>query len=511
MARKFVTPINLNNFELQNARVQNLGSAPGGLGVGDKGRIYFDTVSNGLYVWDGSTWASATVADATSGAKGVIQLTNALAGTAASPAIAANYITNAMINSGAAIAYSKLSLSNSIVNADIATGAAIALSKLATDPLARANHTGTQTAATISDFDTQVRTSRLDQMAAPTASVSLNSQRITNLADPSGAQDAATRAYVDGKAQGLDIKESVRGASTANVTISPGGASFVHDGVTYANGDRILLKDQSTGSQNGIYVVGGVGSSVTLTRATDADTSAEVTAGMYVWSEEGTTNADSAWVLTTNNPITLGTTALVFTLFSSASALIAGTGLTKSGNAIDFNPDSAGGLEFNGDAVRVKLNGSTLTRDASGLKVTDNTYQPLDATLTALAAFNTNGILTQTAADTFTGRTITGTAGSISVTNGNGVSGNPTIDLDASVAKSYLGNILGDGSTTAFTITHNLNRTYPGVDLWDIDSGTATNHEIVEADITYVDANAVKVTFAVAPASNYDYRVRVVA
>jgi hypothetical protein len=84
-----------------------------------------------------------------------------------------------------------------IVNADIAAGAAIALSKLATDPLARANHTGTQTASTISDFNTAVHTNRLDQMAAPTAAVALNAQKITGLADPTGAQDAATKVYTD--------------------------------------------------------------------------------------------------------------------------------------------------------------------------------------------------------------------------------------------------------------------------------------------------------------------------
>ena len=106
-------------------------------------------------------------------------------------------IVNADVATGAAIAYSKLALTSSIVNADIASGAAIALSKLATDPLARANHTGTQTASTISDFDTQVRTSRLDQMAAPTGSVSLNSQKITSLATPTTNTDAATKAYVD--------------------------------------------------------------------------------------------------------------------------------------------------------------------------------------------------------------------------------------------------------------------------------------------------------------------------
>ena len=115
-------------------------------------------------------------------------------------------IVNADVNASAGIAYSKLSLGGTITSADLVDGtivntdinasAAIALSKLATDPLARANHTGTQAASTISDFDTQVRTSRLDQMAVPTAAVALNAQKITGLADPTNAQDAVTLNYI---------------------------------------------------------------------------------------------------------------------------------------------------------------------------------------------------------------------------------------------------------------------------------------------------------------------------
>jgi hypothetical protein len=128
-------------------------------------------------------------------------------GTVTSTMILDGTILNADVNASAAIEYSKLALTgaivstdianDTIVNADINTAAAISLSKLATDPLARANHTGTQLAATVSDFDTQVRTSRLDQMTAPTASVALNAQKITGLADPTLAQDAATKAYTD--------------------------------------------------------------------------------------------------------------------------------------------------------------------------------------------------------------------------------------------------------------------------------------------------------------------------
>jgi hypothetical protein len=118
-------------------------------------------------------------------------------------------IVNADVSATAAIAKTKLDLGGTItsadlvdgtiVNADINASAAIALSKLAVDPLARANHTGTQTASTVSDFDTQVRTSRLDQMAAPTAAVSVNSQKITNLANPVDNGDAVSLGYLTGQ------------------------------------------------------------------------------------------------------------------------------------------------------------------------------------------------------------------------------------------------------------------------------------------------------------------------
>jgi hypothetical protein len=143
-------------------------------------------------------------------------ITAADTGTVTSTMIADGTIVNADINASAGIAYGKLSLGGTItsadlvdgtiVNSDINASAGIALSKLATDPLARANHTGTQAASTISDFDTQVRTSRLDQMAAPTAGVALNAQKITGLADPTNAQDAVTLNYITtqkGVANGL--------------------------------------------------------------------------------------------------------------------------------------------------------------------------------------------------------------------------------------------------------------------------------------------------------------------
>lgn len=136
-------------------------------------------------------------------------ITAADTGTVTSTMIADGTIVNTDISATAGIAYSKLSLGGTITSADIVDGtidnsdisatAAIALSKLAVDPLARANHTGTQTASTISDFNTAVQTNRLDQMAAPTGSVSLNSQKITNLATPTASGDAVSLGYLNGQ------------------------------------------------------------------------------------------------------------------------------------------------------------------------------------------------------------------------------------------------------------------------------------------------------------------------
>jgi hypothetical protein len=183
-------------------------------------------------------------------------------------------------------------------------------------------------AADISDFHTAVRTSRLDQMAAPTADVSMNSQKLTNVATPTSDNDAANKAYVDAARSGLDVKASVRVATTANITLS--GTQTI-DGVAVIAGDRVLVKNQTTASQNGIYVC----AASSWSRATDADADAEVTAGMFTFVEEGSTNADSGWVLTTDNPITVGSTSLAFTQFSGAGSITAGDGLTKTGNTID--------------------------------------------------------------------------------------------------------------------------------------------------------------------------------
>jgi hypothetical protein len=229
---------------------------------------------------------------------------------------------------------STMILNGTITNDDINASAAIALSKLATDPLARANHTGSQTASTISDFDTQVRTSRLDQMAVPTASVSLNAQKITGLATPTDATDATTKAYVDAVTEGLHIHAAAVAATTANVTLASAlenGDTL--DGITLATNDRILVKNQTTQSENGIYIVQASGQP---TRATDFDTATEVDSGDFIFVSGGTVNGNTGWVQT-SKPATIGTDPITFSQFSGAGTYTAGTGLTLTGTVFSIN------------------------------------------------------------------------------------------------------------------------------------------------------------------------------
>ena len=256
----------------------------------------------------------------------------------------------------------------------------------------------TLTASKISDFDTQVRTNRLDQMAAPTASVSFNSQKITNLADPTNAQDGATKNYVDSVSQGLDPKNSVRVATTTNLNLSSPGASI--DSISLSSGDRVLVKDQTTASQNGIYVWNG--STSTMTRASDADSTTKLNGGAFVFVEEGNTYATTGWVLQSPGAgYVLGTTALTWSQFSGAGQITAGTGLTKTGNTIALitpvtTTNGGTGLTTVGTGF-LKGNGSTLsyaTLTAGDIPDISATYVTLSGsqTISGTKTFSANPI-----------------------------------------------------------------------------------------------------------------------
>lgn len=210
----------------------------------------------------------------------------------------------------------------------------------------------------ISDFDTGVRTNTLNQMAAPTGAVSLNSQKITGLADPTADADAANKGYVDGVAQGLDVKDSVVATTTANGTLSSAFANGQSiDGVTLQTGDRILIKNQSTASQNGIYNVNASGAP---SRTTDMGTGSNA-AGAFVFVEEGTINAENGFTCTSDTgSAVVGTNNLTFAQFSGAGQIIAGNGLEKSGNTLSADVKANSGIIIDNSEISLKLDASSI-------------------------------------------------------------------------------------------------------------------------------------------------------
>lgn len=272
---------------------------------------------------------------------------------------------------------------------------------------------------------------------------------LTLAADPSSALHAATKQYVDAVAQGYaGSKASVKAATTGSNVNVAGAAPDVLDGVSLALNDLVLVKDQSTPSQNGIYSVTtvGTGSNGTWTRAVGYDTSAEVLPGLFVFVSEGTSLGDNGYTLTTNAPITLGTTGLTFTQTSGAGQIVPGAGLTKTGNTLDIGTASTSRIVVNADTLDLgqpTISGSgaasnitKITVDAYGRVTTTGTATPsdigaqaADADLTALAALGSTGFAVRTAADTWAQRTLAQPVAGITITNSDGVAGNPTFAL----------------------------------------------------------------------------------
>lgn len=277
--------------------------------------------------------------------------------------------------------------------------------------------------------------------------IAMNANFITGLADPVTAQGAATKAYVDSVATGLDVKTSVRLATTAALpAVTAAGAGvgktltanavgvLTVDGVAPGLNEDVLVKNQATAADNGIYrltTLGTVGVAFVLTRRTDADSNAEVTGGMFTFVAEGTVNADTGWVLTTNDPLVLDTTGLAFSQFSSVATLTYDAGLVKSGTSIAVEVDTTaaaqtagadggssglefdvtgaagklraavnatGGLQRSASGLSVLLNNGSLSTGAAGLsvnyapKVQDNTYVSNEALVAfqAVAMSTTN-------------------------------------------------------------------------------------------------------------------------
>ena len=215
-----------------------------------------------------------------------------------------------------------------------------------------------------------------------TGTVDVSGAKITTVGTPSQSTDAATKGYVDGVVNGLDVKKSVDFASTANVagtynngagTITAGSnGALSMDGGSPAIGQRVLLKDQTDSVQNGIYSVttaGNAGAAYVLTRATDADAASEISGGAFFFVEQGSANADNGYVTTHNGTPTIGTDDITFEQFSGAGQISAGSALTKTGNTLNVAVDDSS-IEINSDALRVKASGITNAMLAGSIDLT---------------------------------------------------------------------------------------------------------------------------------------------
>ena len=213
--------------------------------------------------------------------------------------------------------------------------------------------TGSLTAARISDFDSVVRLNRLDQMAAPTAAVSMGSQKLTSLANGTASTDAVTKSQLDAvsaianaAAAGVSVKAAVRAVATGAVTMS--GPQTV-DGVSLVAGNRVLVANGSAAS-NGIWAV----AAGAWTRVTDADGGTELAPGTLVAVTEGTANADSIWILTSDAAITIGTTAHTWSKFSSGTTYSASNGISITAGAISVLADPTDAtISVTGSGIKV--------------------------------------------------------------------------------------------------------------------------------------------------------------
>ncbi|MET0786931.1 MAG: hypothetical protein ABWY25_09510 [Paenisporosarcina sp.] len=304
----FYGAVDLAKNELRNVVFQNLGSAPS---TPVKGQAYMNSADNTLYWYDGSQWIAAKGG---AGAVPADTVTTQAVGDTAVPGSSALYSRgdHKHAREGFGVVTAETTFGSASNN-----GSAVTVS--------RSDHVHgnpVHDAAAHSAIP-------LSSLAIPTVDLNLNNRQISNLnLIPVNGGDATSKSYVDNLIAGLSWKDSCRIATTANITLS-GNQSI--DGVTTNTGDRVLVKNQTTASTNGIYLAG----TGAWARATDVDTSAEVS-GLAVYIEEGTTLNGTAWTLTTDPPITLGSTNLSFAQFGGGTTYIGGAGLTLTGATFDI-------------------------------------------------------------------------------------------------------------------------------------------------------------------------------
>jgi hypothetical protein len=454
MARKFLVSIDLNKNELQNAVIQNLATAPS---TPLAGQVYYNTTDNQLYIYNGTRWEVAGNA-ITSGT---------LAARPAAATVDSGTIYYATDNY--LFYYSDGSTwqqTNQFGTVTAQTSYGASSGNGSSTDYARADHThgtpalGTATPANVANATgsagTATTPSKEDHTHAfvPTADISFAGFKITSLATPTADTDAANKGYVDSVAQGLDTKASVVAATTTDGTLATAfDNGSVVDGVTLVTGDRILIKNQTDATANGIYVVAASGAPA---RSADMNDGSEFPSA-YVFVEQGTVNADTGWVCTNNAPVTLGVTNITWTQFSGAGTYTANNGVVLNGSVFSFAPESGKGLQTSSNGAAIKL------ATTSGLNVSSDL---------AVGAGNGISVLTNTVA------------------------------IDSSVVVSKYATNVGDGSATSYTITHNLGTRDVIVSVYE---GSGSYAEVI-CDVNHATTNTITLLFSVAPTLD-QYRV----
>lgn len=444
---KFVVDLNLVQNQILNGRFESLATDPT---TGNfVGRLIYNTTEDVIKWYDGSGWRKTIHSVSSSG------------------------------SNAAALTISE-SNGSVTVSPNLATASDPGVMS-ATDKAKLDAATASNTASTLVFRDS----------SGDFAANDITANKVTGLSSPTADTDAANKAYVDAARSGLDVKQSVRAATTGS-DISLSNSTTSVDGVTLADGDRVLVKDQSTGSENGIYVVSTSGN---WARSSDADSSAEVTAGLFTFVAEGAVNADSGWVLTTNDTITLDTTALEFAKFSGAGQVIAGDGLSKSGtqaNQLDVNTDGVTTYIDGSNNVAVKSSGTSGEVLLSNGTSTTPSWGALDLSNTSAVTndlpITHGGTGASTAADA---RTNLGIA-----------TGSPTTSTSTLARIAQQDCAASSGSTSTTTVTHNFGTTTVLVQVYEASSG-----QTVIADTVRTNSNTVTVTINGASIAGGDYKI----